>query len=96
MSQLLFGSMDDTSHIAKKVASSPLVLCGSPAYFEEHGKPLIPEDLENHSCLVNWAIPPRNKWNFKGLEGEKEVKVSGRMEANAADPIRIAAKKDWV
>lgn len=90
---ITFGGLDDTSHIAKKVASSPLLVCGSPDYFKEHGKPLVPEDLENHSCLVNWAIPPRNKWSFKGLEGEKEIKVTGRMEANAADPIRIAAKK---
>jgi len=49
--------------------------------------------LLTHSCLVNWAIPPRNKWLFRGLEGKKEVLVSGRMQANAADPIRIAAKK---
>jgi len=90
---ITFGALDDTSHVAKKIASSPLLVCGSPAYFEEYGKPLIPEDLVNHSCLVNWAIPPRNKWHFKGLEGDKEIKVSGRMEANAADPIRIAAKK---
>lgn len=90
---ITFGGLDDTSHIAKKIASSPLLVCGSPAYFEAHGMPLVPEDLEHHSCLVNWAIPPRNKWNFKGLEGDIEVKVTGRMQANAADPIRIAAKK---
>ena len=90
---ITFGGLEDTSHIAKKIASSPLLVCGSSAYFEKYGKPLVPEDLENHSCLVNWAIPPRNKWHFKGLEGEKEIKVMGRMQANAADPIRIAAKK---
>ena len=88
-----FGALDDTSYIAKKIASSPLIVCGSPEYFECHGTPLIPEDLEQHSCLVNWAIPPRNKWHFQGLEGNKEIKVTGRMQANAADPIRIAAKK---
>lgn len=89
---ITFGGLEDTSHIAKKVASSPLVVCGSPAYFAAHGKPLIPEDLEDHSCLVNWSIPPRDKWHFKGLEGDKRIKVTGRMQANAADPIRIAAK----
>jgi len=90
---ITFGGLEDTSYIAKKMASSPLLVCGSPRYFDEYDKPLVPEDLEHHSCLVNWAIPPRDKWHFKGLEGEKEIKVSGRMQANAADPIRIAAKQ---
>jgi DNA-binding transcriptional LysR family regulator len=47
--------------------------------------------LENHSCLVNWAIAPRNKWLFKGEAGYTGITVSGRIQANVADPIRIAA-----
>ncbi len=90
---LTFGDLGDTSLIAKKMANSSLLVCGSPDYFAANGRPLIPEDLAKHSCLVNWAIPPRNKWIFKGLEGKREIEVSGRMQANAADPIRIAAKK---
>ncbi|RLA25270.1 MAG: LysR family transcriptional regulator [Gammaproteobacteria bacterium] len=90
---ITFGSLEDTSLIAKKMASSPLLVCGSSSYFAENGLPLVPEDLAQHSCLVNTAIPPRNKWLFKGREGKTEVPVSGRMQANAADPIRIAAKK---
>lgn len=89
-----FGSLKDTSLIAKKIASSPLLVCGSSAYFAVNGIPLLPEDLTQHSCLVNNSIPPRNKWRFKGQDGKTEVSVSGRMQANAADPIRIAAKKD--
>jgi len=90
---ITFGSLEDTSLIAKKMASSPLLVCGSSDYFAVNGIPLVPEDLAKHSCLVNSAIPPRNKWLFKGLEGKEEIVVSGRMQANAADPIRIAAKK---
>ncbi|NOQ14453.1 MAG: LysR family transcriptional regulator [Methyloprofundus sp.] len=90
---ITFGDLEDTSLIAKKMASSPLLVCGSSSYFAVNGIPLLPEDLVRHSCLVNNAIPPRNKWLFKGLEGTREIVVSGRMQANAADPIRIAAKK---
>jgi len=90
---LTFGDLGDTSLIAKQMANSSLLVCGAPDYFEANGRPLIPEDLTEHSCLVNWAIPPRNKWMFRGLEGKREIEVSGRMQANAADPIRIAAKK---
>jgi DNA-binding transcriptional LysR family regulator len=85
------GALDDSSMFARKLASSSLVVCGSPDYFALHGIPENPEDLENHSCLVNWAIPPRNKWLFKGEAGYTGINVSGRMQANAAEPIRIAA-----
>ena len=85
------GALDDTSMIARKLASSSLVVCGAPDYFVRYGIPQAPEDLENHSCLVNWAIAPRNKWLLKGDAGYTGIMVSGRMQANAADPIRIAA-----
>ncbi len=86
------GKLEDTSLVARKLASSALVVCGSPDYFKRFGIPEEPENLVDHSCLVNWAIPPRNKWKFKGVLGEREVKVSGRVQANAADPIQTAAK----
>ena len=85
------GGVEDTSMIARKLASSPLVICGSPAYFEKHGEPKSPEDLAEHSCLINWAIPPRDQWRFKGAYGDFMVKVSGRIQSNVADPIRVGA-----
>lgn len=90
---IFLGKLQDTSLIARKLASSALVVCGAPAYFDQYGIPEEPEDLVDHSCLVNWAMPPRDKWKFRGILGEREVKVSGRMQANVADPIRIAANK---
>ena len=85
------GQLTDTSLVARKLASSQLVVCASPDYLAQHGTPETPEELEEHSCLVNWAIAPGDKWLFKGILGQMEIKVSGRMQANMADPIRIAA-----
>lgn len=90
---IFLGKLQDTSLVARKLASSSLVVCGAPAYFERYGTPEEPEDLVDHSCLVNWAIPPRDRWKFRGVLGDREVKVSGRMQANVADPIRVAANK---
>ena len=90
---IFLGKLQDTSLVARKLASSSLVVCGAPAYFERYGMPEEPEDLVDHSCLVNWAIPPRDRWKFRGVLGDREVKVSGRMQANVADPIRVAANK---
>lgn len=87
------GKLDDSSFIARKLASSPLVVCASPEYLEQHGTPETPDDLNQHSCLVNWALPPRNLWYFSQANGIKQIKVSGRMQSNVSDPMRIAAIK---
>lgn len=89
---IYLGAVEDTSLIARKLGSSPSVVCGAPSYFEKYGIPKSPEELEQHSCLVNWAVSPRNMWHFTSATGEhKIIKVSGRMQANAADPIKVAA-----
>jgi len=88
---IYLGALDDTSMVARKLASSSLVVCGSPDYLAKNGVPKFPEDLLQHSCLVNWAIAPRNKWQFKGESGLKIINVTGRMQSNAAHTIRIAA-----
>ena len=90
---IFLGKLQDTSLIARKLATSELVVCGAPEYFERYGFPEEPEDLADHSCLVNWAIPPRDRWKFRGILGDREVKVTGRMQANVADPIRVAANR---
>ncbi|MCF7986460.1 MAG: LysR family transcriptional regulator [Methylovulum sp.] len=88
---IYLGTLDDTSMVARKLASSSMVVCGSPEYLEKFGTPSKPEDLLEHSCLVNWASSPRNKWKFKGDNGCTVIHVSGRMQANVADAIRVAA-----
>ena len=88
---IYLGTLDDTSMVARKLASSSMIVCGAPAYFERHGIPETPEDLLNHSCLVNWASAPRNKWHFKSDSGNSTILVNGRMQANVADALRLAA-----
>jgi DNA-binding transcriptional LysR family regulator len=88
---IFLGALDDTSMVARKLATSPLVVCASPDYLAKYGTPQIPEDLVNHSCLVNWAIAPRHKWQFRTEAGLQIITVSGRMQSNAAHSTRIAA-----
>ncbi|MFI3217540.1 MAG: LysR family transcriptional regulator, partial [Methylococcales bacterium] len=88
---IYLGDLDDTSMVARKLASSSMVVCGSPDYLARHGIPYTPEDLYNHSCLINWASSPRSKWKFKGKSGYTTINVSGRMQSNVADANRIAA-----
>lgn len=89
---ICLGELEDTSMVAKKLATSSMVVCGSPNYLARYGIPKNPDDLINHSCLVNWASSPRNRWQFKTADGQSTtIPVTGRMQANTADAIRTAA-----
>jgi DNA-binding transcriptional LysR family regulator len=88
------GGLEDTSLVARKIASSPLVVCGSPEYFKQNGIPVVPDDLRKHSCLVNWALDTKDQWQFNGAEGSQLVKITGRLQSNVADVLRIAAIND--
>lgn len=82
----------DSSLIARKLGSSQRVVCGSPAYFKKRGVPKTPDDLRKHNCLINSSLPPRDQWQFSVPGGETTViKVSGTMQANVADALRMAA-----
>lgn len=84
--------MRDSSLIARKLGSSQRVVCGSPGYFKKHGIPKTPDDLRKHNCLTNSSLPPRDQWQFSIPGGETTVvKVTGTMEANVADALRMAA-----
>jgi DNA-binding transcriptional LysR family regulator len=84
--------MRDSSLIARKLGSSQRIVCGSPQYFNKHGIPKTPDDLRKHNCLTNSSLPPRDQWQFSIPGGETTVvKVTGNMEANVADALRMAA-----
>ena len=42
--------------IARRIATAEVVLCATPEYLEQHGRPKHPRDLANHDTLM--PIPP--------------------------------------
>jgi DNA-binding transcriptional LysR family regulator len=60
------GKMRDGSMVVRPIAPLDFVVCGSPAYFAEHGVPRTPAELAQHNCLrvrlrssgpaMNWLL----------------------------------------
>ena len=55
------GELIDSDLIVQNVAPLKLILVASRHYLDTHGRPLLPEDLHNHCCLVhasqkNWSL----------------------------------------
>lgn len=79
------------SLIARKLASTRMVLCASPAYLEQRGTPSHPRELADHEVIAYSYWAPRDEWTFEGPDGPVTVKVSARLRANNGDTCRAAA-----
>lgn len=91
---IYLGEMDDSSLIARKIATTRIVVCGSPQYFERNGIPEKPADLEHHNCLTLSQRTGMSEWKFI-IDGKQvSLNPGGNLRTNTADPLRIAAVKD--
>lgn len=64
-----FGSLEDSSLVARKLLTMRLVVCASPDYLKKHGMPNHPSDLEKHNCLILTGGRDFNHWRFN-INGE--------------------------
>ncbi|MBY6062737.1 LysR family transcriptional regulator [Pseudidiomarina sediminum] len=88
------GVLGDSGLRARKLADCPVVLCASPAYWQQHGKPQSLTELAEHNCLSYTLSDAQNQgmWRF-GRDGEHRVPVTGSFSANNGDALRIAAEQ---
>ena len=91
--------------VARRIGTTSIVCCASPAYLARHGTPRVPEDLAKHACLTYEFSPTRNQWRFLAPDGgERVVRVGGPMHANngrmlaalAAEGAGIANEPDFI
>lgn len=86
------GNLPDSSLVAHHIANTDLVICGAPEYFAERGVPSHPTDLRSHNCL-SWRRGPTElqAWTFEVGGADIEIPVTGTLESNVADVLRMAA-----
>jgi len=68
-----YGTLADSTMIAKKLANNRRVLCASPEYLNKHGTPQTPQDLLKHDCLAMVRVSePLTTWYFKNTKGKSQ------------------------
>jgi DNA-binding transcriptional LysR family regulator len=82
------GTLSDSSLIAKRLAPDRHVIVAAPAYLARKGRPLRPEDLSNHNCLV---LGSRWQWSFTRNDAETAVRVGGSLRSNNGELLCHAA-----
>ena len=89
---LRIGDLEDSSLIARRLASIRSCVCASPAYLRAVGTPRQPGDLAHHACLTYSLVPEPRVWRYTGADGKAgSVRVSSRLQANNGDFLHRAA-----
>jgi DNA-binding transcriptional LysR family regulator len=76
--------------IARRLAPVNRRICATPEYFERHGVPQTPRDLEAHNCLTYTYFNPLDPWRLRGPEGEISVRAKGDLRVNDDDALAEA------
>ncbi|GET36736.1 LysR family transcriptional regulator [Microseira wollei] len=74
--------------IVRKLASHTRLVCGSPDYFKQYGKPTHPNDLVDRNCLLFAYSTGGAVWRFQQDVQMYEVKVNGSLTANNSEVLR--------
>ena len=84
------GELAESSLIARKIGTSPIVVVASPAYLVEHGEPSKLSDLQNHRCVVFSSQTGPRPWVFAGRNGPVSYLPEGSFRTNDGEQIRAA------
>jgi DNA-binding transcriptional LysR family regulator len=83
--------LPSSSLVSRKLASTRLTLCASPAYLASHGAPQHLSELAEHSVIDHSLQVTRDQWQFEGPEGPVIAKVNPRLLTNSGDTCCEAA-----
>ena len=86
-----FGTLKDSSLVARKLMDMRLVVIASPRYLAKHGRPDHPAALANHNCLLQLTTVDPSTWSFKVDGDEISVRVDGSFRANSPRAVAYMA-----
>jgi DNA-binding transcriptional LysR family regulator len=82
----------DSRLVSRVVATYEAVLCASPSYLSERGKPKSLDDLHGHDCLIFSSRNQRQSWRFRAEDGGwVKAPARSRLRLDSGQAIRDAA-----
>lgn len=88
------GPLTAAGLMAVKVGRVRRVICGSPAYFAEHGLPQTPDDLAKHRIVEAPATTPSSEWRF-GKKQDIVARVAPRLATTSVASAVALATSGW-
>lgn len=84
-------SLENSTLVSKRLATTRMVLCASPQYLKLHGTPKRPSELVSHAVISYSYWSTKDEWHFKGPLGPVSVKTNPCIRTNNGDTCRAAA-----
>src|SRR5262249_35104409 len=91
---LRMGQLADSSLTARRIASAPHVVAGTPTYFARAGEPAAPGDLGAHEAVIYDRGGGGAEGTFRREEAELAVTLKGRLHVSPAEGVRAAVLAD--
>jgi DNA-binding transcriptional LysR family regulator len=85
------GNLPESSMIATRIASIRVVVCASPEYLSERGRPQSPDDLRDHDCIAINEIASPAAWNFSKGKRVVSAPIGSRLCVNTSEAAVLAA-----
>ena len=80
--------LSDSSLLARRMCTVRILLVGSSAYFEQHGRPRHPRDLAGHRALQYAYSPSGANWRFRHPQhGEFTQTMYAPLRVNNAEAL---------
>lgn len=80
-------ALQDSTFVARQLATDKRILTASPDYLEEFGMPETVEDLRNHQCVILTGL---ETWAFEWNGQPKRIRVNGRFRTDNGTALRDA------
>jgi len=84
-------TLPNSSLVSKRLSTTRMVLCASPRYLRQRGKPKHPADLLAHDVIGYSYWSTRDEWYFEGPSGQVVVHTHPCIRTNSGDTCRAAA-----
>lgn len=86
------GPLPDSTLVVSRLCPMIYVVCASPRYLEQHGRPQTPHDVQRHDCLLFPLPGYDSRWRFRKPKGKViEVPVRGRCVISNGVALRQCA-----
>lgn len=83
------GKLEDSTMIAKRLASRTQYVCASPTYLTKFGVPHSLSELDHHNCLQGTL----EYWHFQEQGKVRNIRVKGNIKCNSGRALVDAALK---
>jgi len=80
--------LEDSTLVARKLATDNRIICASPAYLAEYGTPIAPVELKDHQCIHLIGL---ENWLFETPEGQLSIKSNGNFRTDHGEAVRDAS-----